>query len=215
MSELEELRERMMATDFTPNNPGIQRVIEKEFKRWVESYDHKNEPKVRMTDCYGSKGDIPEHIFYEDCAYTPHEILEHVKSRDDIGMKLLWQVHNYSLEAEFHIDVRDAINPMIATEADLDKQIIGCMCGCSQFTGREVMQSYIDVSEDAPLLGVGLSDAIMKLYSDPETHELNSDQPIPFQQDDPYVPLGTVLIDLAVQKGRSICAKIAKYLPGF
>lgn len=162
-----ELKKRVEAADLSVNNPEIQKIIEKELTRWVESYDEKKEHK--MSDCYGRPGEIPDKIRYKDNDYSPNELLEHAKKRDAVGMSLINRLYENHISSQNSIypdgyDPKRMVIGLVPDNADLNKVILMCMCGKHKKTYRNLMEDIINASDDSIILTVGWPDAIKALY---------------------------------------------------
>ncbi|MBW2996982.1 hypothetical protein KY349_01435 [Candidatus Woesearchaeota archaeon] len=166
-AEIQELKRQVLATDVSVNNPGIQKIVEKELARWVESYQTKK--THNQSDCYGGPGEIPDQIYIEGSSYTPEQILEHVRARDETGMQILRIIGQYhrtmpSIPELEDFDARQVIVDSVPDCADLDEVVVTCPCGQHRKTYRDLMNDVINTHHDSVALTLGWPEAIMKLY---------------------------------------------------
>jgi hypothetical protein len=162
--EVKDLKSKLKEADLSVENPGIQQVFENELSRWVESYEFNKSSKGILHDFYGGPGDIPDQIEINEKNYSPQEILEHVKARDEVGMNILRQMQKYRDEHELYGKIKEAVLQMVDDGVDLEDNCLRCICGRHNLTYRQVLEGMINGNPDLMFLEIGVPNAIMKLY---------------------------------------------------
>jgi len=167
--EFYNLLEQVKKTDLTANNPEIQSVIESEIARWVDSY--KNKKRGSLMDCYGEPGEIPDKISVNGHKYSPPQILEHVKLRDEIGMTVIRKIDEY--QKQHPMWMGDKVADMFeGLGKNLDDVIMICVCGKHKKTTRDLMQDIIHPNSESLFLTVSLPDAIMRWYGSSAKYQM-------------------------------------------
>lgn len=173
--EFEDLLEQVRNADLSINNPKILSVIENEISRWVCSYETKKkyfinncDEKFYMRDCYGGPGEIPDLISINCEAYSPIQILEHVKKRDDLGTRVLKDIYSYHIQNELWVgnNLEKFIQELKMLGPDLNAVLILDSEG-GNITLRDIMLGVINPTPKSIDITVGLEDAIMRLYNNP------------------------------------------------
>jgi hypothetical protein len=161
--EYKDLRKRVDEADLSINNINIQQIFENVLSEWVDGYLC-NQPgsKTTLRSCYGGPGDIPDQIDIDGNNYSPVEILDHVKQRDEIGMSVLKQIEEYRDNSFFGI-VKIGIFQNV-TESNLDTEAFGCACGQHSKTYRQIIVDVINADPDSIMLQAGLVEAVKNLY---------------------------------------------------
>ncbi|MFA5797025.1 MAG: hypothetical protein WC916_03250 [Candidatus Woesearchaeota archaeon] len=166
-TEIQELKRKVLETDISINNPGMQYIIELEITRWVKSYEEKKTRNI--SDCYGAPGEIPDIIAFQNVIYTPQEILAQVKARTEMGMSILRKIeenHEYIPKRFIKrvLDPRQAIVDSVPDNVCLDEIVITCACGEHNQSYRDLLNGIISTSPESAALTIGWSEGIQSLY---------------------------------------------------
>lgn len=178
MSDLEDLKRRVLATDLSVDNPKIQSMIESDIERLVQDYDLQE--KLRKTTTRNIPKYIYDQINFGDRSYTPQQVLKHVKSRDEDGMYILRTIDEKTREnPNKHLSVVGLKNDLVAmvNEENVDKVAISCVCGKHNLTYRDMLRGFVNVNPDVNLIQVPYTFAINDLFYVPKEKPKTSKQP--------------------------------------
>lgn len=164
--KFDRLLKKVKETDLSINNSEMQAVIEHAVADWVKSYTEKKESKYPIYDRYGGPGEIPEKISVNGEICSPPQILEHVIARDEIGIIVINQIHEYQKQHPrwFGNDFGKMLTKM---NKNLDKCFIYYACSHDNQTVGDVMQGIIHPNKRPMFVIKRLEDAIMKWYGAP------------------------------------------------
>lgn len=140
MTSLDELKQQVLATDLSVNNPKVQSIIESEIEKLVKCYEESKLDGAK----FQFYGDVPDKIDFGNGEYTPQQILEHVRVKDEVGMYILKKIDDV-VQTKWLNEIKPDLVDLV-TEKNIDKMAV--MVGGQSLTHRELLQKFITLEYD-------------------------------------------------------------------
>lgn len=172
MSEYEKLLQRVREVDLSYRNSHMQQIVQLELETWVESYNTKKEKEIH--DYFGGPGEIPEKIEVLGQTYSPPEILEHTKARDEIGMEVIRSILDFQKHHPLYNtneNLADLLDGLYQNH-NLDEIFMSCACGKHNKSLRDIFLDVVEPSYESILLRAGIKDSLIKWYGGPNRYSL-------------------------------------------
>ena len=114
-------------------------------------------------DYYGGPGEIPDKIEKYGTLLTPYDVLNHVRAKTHMGLKILGEMNKYQREHPLWLEGEKLKEGLRPKEKSMDEAILMCACG-DQTTYPEYLQQIITFKPDNAVVSLGLKAAIRKFY---------------------------------------------------
>jgi hypothetical protein len=147
------LHERLLLTDTSIKNPVIQQIIERELVEWVQHYEHNKE--------YVVYGRIPDTIKFEKQTLSPYDVLDHVRTRDTLGLEIMTKINEHHQAAPMS-QMLNELRHFNLKSIDLDAPII--FSSSKSYSTRQILDDFANSNPHSLILNVGWSESIAMLY---------------------------------------------------
>ena len=162
MTSLDELKQKVLDTDLSVNNPKVQSIIELQIEETViRDYDLQKEIESISPD---SEKYVLDNISVNETSYNPRQILDHVKARDEIGMHILREIDKKARENPNKHLSTEGLKADLAALVNEENAHKVALYGARNLTHRDMLQGFVDLNPEVNLVQLVYLSAIDDLF---------------------------------------------------